>query len=148
MTNSQILISRLINEEVRAKNLEIMQWFVDSSKTFDSLHRENMGQILIVHDLPKETIIMFYKNTKAMVCSPYAWHWFLWECRRHLAKRYIRNICRVYVQWKSADQRKENGFKQKKNKKQTLLDRNYHGCRFRRLPTDSRKYTSPSSMIE
>ena len=47
--------------------------FVDFSKAFDSIHRGNMEQILLVYGLPKDTItaiIMLYKNTNAMVHSP------------------------------------------------------------------------------
>ena len=30
--------------------------FVDFSKAFDSIHREEMEQILLAYDLPKETV--------------------------------------------------------------------------------------------
>ena len=62
-----------IIEGVCTKNLEATLLFVEFSKAFDSMHREKMDQILLAYKLPKETvtaIIMLYKNTKAMVCSP------------------------------------------------------------------------------
>ncbi len=46
--------------------------FVDFSKTFDSIHRGKMEQILLVYGLPKETvtaIMMLYRNTKVKVYS-------------------------------------------------------------------------------
>ena len=70
---SQILTIRLILEGVRAKNLEATILFVDFSKTFDSIHRGKMEQILLAYDLPKETvatIMMLYKNTTVKVRSP------------------------------------------------------------------------------
>ena len=44
-STSQILTFHRIIEEVRVKNLEATQLFVDLSKTFHSIHRENMEQI-------------------------------------------------------------------------------------------------------
>ena len=70
---SQILTIRRILEGVRAKILEATILFVDFSKAFDSIHRENMEQIFLTYDFPKETvaaIMMLYKNTKVKVCSP------------------------------------------------------------------------------
>ena len=43
------------------------------SKTFDSIHRGKMEQILLTYSLHKETvaaIMMLYKNMKVKVCSP------------------------------------------------------------------------------
>ena len=85
--------------------------FVDFSKTFDSINRGKMEQILLVYGLPKETVtnlMMLYKNMKAIVCSLdgdthffdivagilqedileiYLWH-YCWS----LARRYISFI--------------------------------------------------------
>ena len=61
-----------IIKEIYAKNLKATQWFVDFSKAFDSIHKGNIEQILLVYSLPKETvtaIIMLYKNMEAMICS-------------------------------------------------------------------------------
>ena len=47
--------------------------FFDFSQAFDFIHRGKMEQILFVYSLPKETvttIMVLYKNTNAMVCSP------------------------------------------------------------------------------
>ena len=54
------------------KNLKATLLFADFSKTFDFRNRGKMEQIL-AYSLPKKTvtaITMFYKNTKAMVCTP------------------------------------------------------------------------------
>ena len=56
----------------RAKNLEATLLFVDFSKSFDSIHRGKIEQILLAYGHPKETvaaIIMLYKNTKVKVRS-------------------------------------------------------------------------------
>ena len=47
--------------------------FVDFSKAFDSIHRGEMEQILLIYGLHKETfaaIMILYKNTKVKVQSP------------------------------------------------------------------------------
>ena len=52
---------------------------VDFSKTFDSLHREKMEQILQVYGLPEETvtaIMILYKNTKTRFTHLMA----IWTC--------------------------------------------------------------------
>ena len=46
---------------------------VDFSKAFDSIHRGKMEQLPLTYGFPKETVrtlMLLYKNTKAMVCSP------------------------------------------------------------------------------
>ena len=51
----------------------LSQLFVDLTKTFDSIHRGNMGQILLAYSLPKETvaaIMILYRNTKVKVRCP------------------------------------------------------------------------------
>ena len=56
----------------RTKIHEAKLLFVDSSKAFNSIHREKMEQIQHTYGLPLETvsaIIKLYKNTKVMVCS-------------------------------------------------------------------------------
>ena len=55
------------------KNLEATILFVDFFKTFDSIHRGKIEQILLDYGLPKEivaAIMMQYKNTKVKVRSP------------------------------------------------------------------------------
>ena len=52
------------------KNLEATIVFVDFAKTFDSIHRGKMEQILLTYGLSKETvtaIMMLYRNTKVKV---------------------------------------------------------------------------------
>ena len=71
-TTSQILTTHWILEGVCSKNLEATILFIDFSKTFDSIHRGKMEQILLAYSLPKETvsaIMMLYKNTKVKFCS-------------------------------------------------------------------------------
>ena len=56
-----------------AKDLNTIILFADLSKASDSIEREKMDQIQLTLGLHKETvtaIMMFYKNTKAIVCSP------------------------------------------------------------------------------
>ena len=70
---SQILTIRRILEGVRAKNLQATLLFVDFTKSFDSIHRGKMEQILLAYGLPKENaaaIIILYRNTKVKVRSP------------------------------------------------------------------------------
>ena len=70
---SQILIICRILEGVRAKNLQATILFVDFTKTFDSIHRGKMEQILLAYGIPKETvaaITILYRNTKVKVRSP------------------------------------------------------------------------------
>ena len=53
-------------------NLEATLLFVDFSKAFISIHRENMEQIFREYGLPKEimiAIMVLYKNTKVIVRS-------------------------------------------------------------------------------
>ena len=64
---------RQILEGVCARNQEATILFDDFSKTFDSIHRGNMEQILLAHDLPKETVtatMMLYRNMKVNMFSP------------------------------------------------------------------------------
>ena len=47
--------------------------FIDFSKPFYSIHRGKIEQILLAYSFTKETVttlMMFYKNTNAIVCSP------------------------------------------------------------------------------
>ena len=74
-TTSQVLTIRRILEGVRAKKkkIEATILYVDFTKTFDSIHRGKMEQILLAYAVPKETvaaITMLYRNTKVKVHSP------------------------------------------------------------------------------
>ena len=58
---------------MKANNIEAVILFVDFSKTFDSIHRGKIVEILQAYGIPNETIaaiMMLYRNTKAMVRSP------------------------------------------------------------------------------
>ena len=62
-----------IHEDVRAKNLQANILFVDFTKTFDSIHRGKMEQILLAYGLPKEAvaaIMVLYRNSKVKVRFP------------------------------------------------------------------------------
>ena len=70
-TTPLILTLRRILEGVGAKHLDATIFFVDFTKTFDSIHRGKMEQILLANGLPKETfaaIMVLYRNTKVKVC--------------------------------------------------------------------------------
>ena len=72
-TTSQILTIRRILEGVRAKKLQATLLFVDFTKTFDSIHRGKMEQILLAYGLPEETVVaimILYRDTKVKVRSP------------------------------------------------------------------------------
>ena len=72
-TLGQILTVRIMIEGIEAKNLETLMFFVDFSKTFDSVHRDKLSQIQKAYGIPDETvaaIMMLLKNTKSMVRSP------------------------------------------------------------------------------
>ena len=72
-TISHILTIHQIIERVHAKNLKATLLSKDFSITFNSIHRGKMEQIQLAYGFPKETVItimMFYKNMKALVYSP------------------------------------------------------------------------------
>ena len=72
-TSGQILTVRRIIEGVKAKNLPAVLLFIDFSKAFDSIHRQNMRKILLAYKIPEETVkgtMMLYTNTSSMVRSP------------------------------------------------------------------------------
>ena len=57
----------------KKKKTEATKLFVNFSKSFQSMLRGKMEQILLAYGLPKETvaaIMMLYKNQKVKVCSP------------------------------------------------------------------------------
>ena len=72
-TTGQIVTIRRILEGVKSKNLPATLLFIDFSKAFDSINRENMKDILIIYGIPTEivnSIFMLYKKTCSMVRSP------------------------------------------------------------------------------
>ena len=132
----QILIIRRILG-VLAKNLEVTILFVDFSKTFDSINREKMEQILITYGLPKETVaakMMLYKNTKVKVCSPDEdtdyFDIVAGVQQGDTLAPYLLIICLDYVLRTSIDLMKENRFKLPKERSrsypaQTITDADY-----------------------
>ena len=116
-TTSQILTISRILEGVWAKNLQATLLFVDFSKTFDSIHRGKMEQILLAYGLPKETvaaIMILYKNTKVKVCSPDGdteyFDIVAGVLQGDLLAPYLFIICLDYVLRTSIDKIRENGF--------------------------------------
>ena len=106
---------------VHAKILKATFLFVDISKTFDSIHRENMEQILLEYGLHKETvtaIMMLYKNTKVKVHSPNGdtdfFDIFAGILQGDTLVPYLFIICRDYILQTSIDLMKENGYALKK----------------------------------
>ena len=120
-TTSQILTIRRILEGVRAKNLQATLLFVDFTKSFDSIHRGKMEQILLAYGLPKETvaaIMILYRNTKVKVRSPDG------------DTEYFDIICLDYVLRTSIDKIRENGFelttrRSKRYPAKTITDADY-----------------------
>ena len=106
-TNSQILTIRRILEGVRAKILQATILFVDFTKTFDSIHRQKMEQILLAYGLPKETIaviMILYRNTKVKVGIVAG------VLQGDTLVPYLFIICLNYGVRTSMDKIKENGF--------------------------------------
>ena len=68
-TSGQILAVRRIIECANAKNLTVTFLFIDFSKSFDSIHRGKMAEILNAHCIPDEiiSIMIAYTNTKSIV---------------------------------------------------------------------------------
>ena len=125
-TTSHLLAIRPIIERVHAKYLKATLLFVDFSKTFDSIHREKIEQILPAYVL-KETvraIMLLYKNTKAIVRSPDEDADFFdivaGVFQRHTLTPHLFIICIDSILRTSIDLIKENGFTMEKVKKQTI----------------------------
>ena len=114
---SQSFTIHQILEGFCKKNLEATLLFVDFSMAFDSIHRGKMEQILLAYGLPKEivaTIMILYKNTKAMVCSS-DWDTDYFDIVAGVLQRdtlapYLFIICLDYVLITSIDLMKETGF--------------------------------------
>ena len=96
-TTSKILTICRILEGVRAKNLQATILFVNFTKVFDSIYREQMEQILLAYGLPKETVVaimILYRNT--IIC--------------------LDNLLRTLI-----DKIKENGFELTKKRSRMYL---------------------------
>ena len=130
-------LSIRILKGIHAKNTEATLIFVDFSKTFDSINREKMEQILVVYSLLKETveaIMMPYKNTKIKVRSPDGDTGYFdivaGVLQRDTLSPYLSIIYLDYVLRTSIDLMKENGFKLAKERSrrypaQTIIDVDY-----------------------
>ena len=71
-TISQILALRRIIEGMKAKNLPLAVVFIDYSKSFDSIHRERMFEILEDYGIPGiiiDAIKAIYTDSTALVIS-------------------------------------------------------------------------------
>ena len=134
---SQILTLHGILEGIRAKNLEATTLFVNFTKTFDSIHRGKMEQILLTYSQPKETvadIMMLYRNASIKVCSPGGdtdyFDIVAGVLQGDTLAPYLFIICLDYVLRTSINKIKENSFKQTKERSrrcpaQTITDADY-----------------------
>ena len=147
------------------KNLQVTLLFVDFTKTFDSIHRGKMEQILLAYGLPKETvaeITILYRNTKVKVRSPDGdteYFNIVVGVQGDTLAPYLVIICLDYVLRTLIDKIRENGFeltkkrrgeKEKRGeekrgeKKQKAPRKNNYRHRLRRWHSDTGKYTQPS----
>ena len=72
-TAAQIVTLRRLIEGVKAKQLQSVITFVYFKKTFDSIHRGKLMEILPVYGVPKkivDAISILYKDTVAQVITP------------------------------------------------------------------------------
>ena len=72
-TTAHILALRRLIEEVKERNLKATLVFIDFKKTFDSVHRRKMLEILRGYGIPEQlvrAIGLLYKDTRAKVLSP------------------------------------------------------------------------------
>ena len=119
------------------KNLEAAILFVDFTKSFVSIHREKMEEIVLAYGLPKETlaaIVMLNRNTKVKVCSPDGdtdnFDIVAGVLQGDTLAPYLFIICLAYVLRTSIDKIKENDFKLTKERSRmypskTITDANY-----------------------
>ena len=71
-TAAQIVTLRRLVEGVKAKQLQSVLTFVDFKKSFDSIHRGKLMEILSVYGVPKkivDAISILYKDTVAQVIT-------------------------------------------------------------------------------
>ena len=111
--------------------------FVDFTKTFGSIHRGKMEQILLAYGLPKETvaaITILYRNTKVKVRSPDGdteyFDIVAGVLQRDTLAPYLFIICPNYVLRTSIDKTRENGFELTKKRSRrypskTITDADY-----------------------
>ena len=135
-TTTQILTIHQILEGVHAKNLEA-KIFVDFTKSFDSIHRGKLEQILLAYGLPKKTVaavMMLYRNTKVKVHSQDgdtdSFDIVAGVLQGDTLAPYLFIICLDYVLRIFIDKTKENCFKLTKERSRrypakTITDADY-----------------------
>ena len=103
-------------DSLNSHKLQATLLFVDFTKSFDSIHRGKMGQILLAYGLPKETvaaITILYRNTKVKVRSPDGdteyFDIVAGVLQGETLAPYHFIICLDYVLRTSTDKIKENG---------------------------------------
>ena len=72
-TTAQILSIRRLIEGIKSKNLSAVLTFVDFKKTFDSIHRGKLMEILRAYGIPEKVVLainILYTDTLAKVLSP------------------------------------------------------------------------------
>ena len=124
-------------EGARAKNLQATILFVDFTKTFDSIHRWKMEQIVLAYGLPKETvaaIMILCRNTNVKAHSPDRdtdnFDIVVGVLQGDTLAPYLFIICLDYVLRTSINKIKENGFKLTKERSRrytakTITDADY-----------------------
>ena len=95
-TTSQILTIRRILEGVWAKNIQGTLLFIDFTKAFGSIHRGKMEQILLAHDIPKETVAAITIHQSESMITRWR-HRILRHCSRSTTRGHARSIPLYYL---------------------------------------------------
>ena len=113
--------------------------FVDFTKTFDSIHRGKMEQILLAYGIPKETIAaitILYRNTKVKVHSPDGdteyFDIVAGVLQGDTLAPYLLIICLDYVLRISIDEIRKKRLRADKEKKQKVPRKNNYRHQLRR----------------
>ena len=113
-----------IIEEVWTNNLNTTLVLIDFFKVFDSICKGKMEQILLAYGLLKEivtTLMMLYKNMKAMVYTPDEDRDFfdiiVGILQGDALASYMFIFCQDNIVWTSIDLIEKNGFTLKKTRK-------------------------------
>ena len=138
MDSQNLCSCGLIIKGVQAKNLKATPLFIDFSKVLDSIHRGKRSNTTSIWSSKKTvtTIMMLYKNVKAMVCSPDGdtdfFHIFIGVLQGDtLAPLSVYNLPRLCTRnFNRSNKRK--WFYIKKDKKQNISHRNYDRSRLYR----------------
>ena len=137
MNGTALIFFELLLLALRAKNLLVTLLFDDFTKTFDSIHRGKMEQILLAYGLPKETVAAItipYRNTKVKVRSPDGDREYFdivaGVLQGDTLAPYLFIICLDFVFRTSIDKIRENGFELTKKRSRrypakTITDADY-----------------------